>query len=139
MAIDHCLFSDGLRKFLAILEENKKDLFLYILIIIGLGLATGIIVTIIALICLILVLIAAAILFGLPYLLIAALLKAKLVFIIFAVIVGIPFLAAVLLLFLLINLPFSVFFRSFSLYFLSSLNCGYTPLPLAETEEPAQK
>ena len=24
-------------------------------------------------------------------------------------------------------------------YFLSSLNCGYTPLPLAETDQPAQE
>ncbi|MBU1995916.1 MAG: hypothetical protein KKF78_02035, partial [Candidatus Omnitrophica bacterium] len=43
---------------------------------------------------------------------------------------GIPFALATFILLISIGLPFAVFFRNFSLYFISSLDCGYSPLSL---------
>jgi len=130
MGIEHCLFKPAWEKFTDILSNNKKDFVIYFLVLIGLGIATVILSFLIAFICVIALLIVAAVLFGLPFLLFSALLKLKIVFIIFAIILGIPFFAVVMLLLMSIGLPFAVFFKSFSLYFISSLECGYTPLLL---------
>lgn len=135
MAMEHCLFKSAWGRFINIARENRRDFLLYFLVLIGLRIVAGIITFLIALVCLLVILIVGALLLGVPYLLIGLLLKAKLLYIIFAIIVGVPLLAAVILLFMGIGLPFSVFFRNFSLYFLSSLDCGYAPLPLDVPQE----
>ena len=135
MGMDRCLFRPAWENFMNIVRQNRNDFLLYLLVIIGLGIAAGIIVLVIAAICLLAILIAGGLTFGLLYLLIAVLLKAKIIYIIFSTIIGIPLLAAAIILLLSINLPFAVFFRSFSLYFLSSLDCSYYPLPLGNVEQ----
>lgn len=133
MAIENCRFKTAWQKFVAIFKQNTGEFFLYILLLIGLGILCGIIAIFVAIACIVVILIVGAILFGLPYLLIGILLKANIIYIIFAVILGIPFLIAACLLLVSVGLPFAVFFRSLSLYFLSSLRCGYEPLSLNET------
>ncbi|MFC1646164.1 hypothetical protein ACFL2Y_03195 [Candidatus Omnitrophota bacterium] len=130
MAMERCSFITAWKRTMGIINHNKKDFFLYLLVLMGLGIVTGILAIIIVLICIIVILIIAAIILGLPYLLIVSLLKANWLYIIFAIIVGIPLFVVTILLLVSINLPFAVFFRSFSLYFVSSLDCGYAPLLL---------
>ncbi len=124
MARDNLLFSQGWEKFIGIYDKNRKEFWFFLLIFIGLAILGGIIAIILALITLLIVALAAAVLFGLPYLLLALSLNAMPIFVFYAVIAGIPFIALVILLFASIDLPFAVFFRSFSLYFLSSLGQG---------------
>lgn len=132
MALDSCPFRVALKKTLNIVSNNKKDTFLYYLVLLGLGVVIVILSALIALACIILVLIIAGLLLGLPYLLIVTLFNAKILYIIFAVIIGVPLFIVAMLLLMSVGLPFAVFFRAFSLYFLSSLECGYTPLPLED-------
>ncbi|MCF7908559.1 MAG: hypothetical protein K9L86_06810 [Candidatus Omnitrophica bacterium] len=126
MAIENCLFRPAWNKFLNIFKNNQKEFWFYILILIGLGITCAIIAIAVALICLIPLLLVAAILFGIPYLL----LKMSFIFIGYAIIVGIPFLALTFIILLSIGLPVAVFFKSLSLYFFSSIECEYNPLPL---------
>ncbi|MFC1590544.1 hypothetical protein ACFL42_03540 [Candidatus Omnitrophota bacterium] len=135
MAMDRSLFLPAWRKFLEIFRQNRKDFILYLLVLLGLGILSGVIALIIAIVCILAILIAAAVVFGLPYLIIGALLKANIVFVIYAVIAGIPFAIAAILLLLSVNLPFAVFFRNFSLHYFSSLKCGYQPLALDDVPE----
>jgi hypothetical protein len=130
MAMDNCLFNEAWDKFKEIYHANQKELWFYLLVIIGLGIVCWIIETIATLIWVLIILLAAAIFFGIPYLLIGVLLKLTPIFIAYAVLAGIPFVAIVIILLLSIGLPIAVFFRSFSLYFISSLQCPYNPLPL---------
>jgi len=126
MAMDDCPFNLAWDKFISIYKTNRKEFWFYLLVLIGLSILCGIIALAVALVCLIPLLIVGAILFGIPYLLF----KMGAIFIILAVILGIPFIALGFLLLMSIKLPFAVFFRSFSLYFLSSIDCEYNPLPL---------
>ena len=130
MGMENCRFLPAWQQFVEIFNGNKKDFMLYFLLLIGLGIASGIIIVFLAFICLVLLLLVGSLLFGIPYLLIGFLLKANILFIIYAVIVGIPFVLAAFVLLASLSLPVAVFFRAFSLYFVSSLNCGYHPLPL---------
>ncbi|MFC1594560.1 hypothetical protein ACFL38_04465 [Candidatus Omnitrophota bacterium] len=134
MGIDHCLFTEAWRKFARIGKQNWKDLLLYLLLLIGLGILCGIAVAIIGFICILVALLVGAIILGIPFLLLVTLLKAQVVFIVYAIIIGVPFLIAAFLLLMSASLPFAVFFRCFSLYYLSSLDCGYVPLALEITD-----
>jgi len=130
MAMDNSLFKPAWDKFMNIYNNNCKEFWFYVLVLIGLGILCAILAVIVALACLLVLALAAAILFGIPYLLLGMLLKIMPLFIAYAVIVGIPFIAVAILLLMCVNLPFAVFFRSFSLYFLSSLDCEYDPLEI---------
>ena len=132
MGIERCKFVPAWRKFSEIAKRNLKDFVLFLLMLIALGIGTAILTMIISFICILAILLLGGLLVGLPYLLIAVLLKAKLIGIIVALILGIPVAAAAIILLASVNLPFAVFFRNFSLYFISSLNCGYKPLPLED-------
>jgi len=136
MAIDRSAFLSAWRKFMNIAQRNKKDITLYIFVLIGLVILSGALTLIMGLLCMIAILIAGGLLFGLPYLLIVTFLKLKILYFIIAIVMGIPFIAGVFLLLLSIHLPFAVFFRSFSLYFLTSLQEGYSPLPLDDNGQP---
>ena len=135
MAIDRLTFRPAWQKFWQIYKNNVKDFWLYILILIGLRTASSILEGIVFLIVLISFLIVGFLVFGLGYLIFAVLLKTKILFWIFALVLGIPTCLAALAAIVAIGLPFAVFFRSFSLYFFSSLNCGYVPLALSNAKE----
>jgi len=137
MGLERCPFSYAWGKFKEIFRQNRKDFILYVLVLLGLGIIAGAAISALAIVCLLVILLAGALILGLPYLLIGVLLKIPALYIIFAVIVGAPFIVAAFILLLSVGLPFAVFFRSFSLYFLSSLECGYVPLPLENiSQEP---
>jgi len=128
MALEQCGFKPAWRKFVVLFKENSSDFVLYIFVLMGLGIAAAMIVFLAALACLVILALMAGVIFGIPYLLIAVFLKAKVLYMIFAISLAIPFIIIAVLLLASINLPFAVFFRSFALYFLSSLDCGYMPL-----------
>lgn len=134
MGVERCQFVEAWHKSIGFFASRKLELALFFLVCIGLGIASGIIAGIIAIICVLVMLVAGALLLGVPYLLIAMWLKLLPLYIIYAILVGIPFFVAVLLLFVGIYLPFSVFFRCFSLYFLSAVGYGHAPLALIEEE-----
>lgn len=134
MAMDRCSFVEGWRKFITILRKNLKDFILYFLLLIGLGIVTLMITAVIAILLILLALLLAVIIFGLPYFLLVSLLSAEIIFAIFAIIFGIPFMIAFIILIMSVGLPFAVFFRNLSLYFISSLEAGYTPLALDEVK-----
>lgn len=130
MALDSSTFRPAWGKFTDVYKKNRKDLWIYLLVKFGLGLLTGIAQFILVFFGLIFLLLIGGLLFGLSYLLIVSVMKAKLIYIVLAVLFGVPFVLAALLTLMCIVLPFAVFFRSLSLYFLSSLKQGYEPLPL---------
>jgi hypothetical protein len=130
MALQRCRFSPAWRKFLEILKDNWKDFFLYLLVLIGLGIAAGMMVLIAAIFCVLAIVVAGLVVFGIPFLLLVSLLQSKLLYLVVVVILGVPFAVISIALMASINLPVAVFFRCFSLYFLSGLRCGYAPLPL---------
>ncbi len=132
MRADNSLFIPAWTNFMKIYNYNKKEFWFFLLVSIGVGIACGIIAFILILICLLAILLASALLLGIPYLIFGALLKMTPVFIIYAILAGIPFTAAAILILLSASLPFAVFFRSFSFYFLSSIECRYNPLPINE-------
>ena len=130
MAINRSSFKDACGKFLAIMKSNFADLIVFLFSLLGLGILAGIIGAVAAIACLLALCLIALLVFGLPYLLLVSLLKANLIFGILAVLLGIPFIMAAILLLASIGLPFAVFFRSYSLYYMTSMKCGYAPLPL---------
>ena len=132
MAIDGCGVKEGWRKFTAIFSQNAKDFVLFCLLMLGLAIATSLALLIVAWLFLLMGLLAGGLLFGLLYLLLVALLKLKIVFIIIAILIGVPLALAALVVLMCIPLPVAVFYRCFSLFFLTSLNCGYAPLALEE-------
>ncbi|MBI4430199.1 MAG: hypothetical protein HY587_00615 [Candidatus Omnitrophica bacterium] len=131
MAVESCGFRPAWKSFSEIYGQNKKDFWIYLLAKIGLGIVTALLQLMLFVGWALIAMVAGAILFGIPYYLFSALFKLDALFWISAVILGIPYLAVFLLLLFFINLPFAAFFRSFSLYYLTSLKTKYTPLPLA--------
>ncbi|MDD5218022.1 MAG: hypothetical protein PHN49_07420 [Candidatus Omnitrophica bacterium] len=134
MAIARCRFLQGYQKFVDIYKYNRGEIWLYFLIKFGLGIVAGICQGILGLIGVVISLIAAAVIFGLPYLLAVVMLKIKAIFIFWVFIFIAPFVAGMAVLMTSITLPFAIFFRCFSLYYLSSLNCGYRPIPIEELD-----
>jgi hypothetical protein len=142
MAMDKCFFKEAWRKSLSILKANLKDFVLYFLLSMGLGILCSIIVIFIMFLIILLLLLIGGIIAGILYLLIVSIFKAKAIFIALAIMIGIPILLAALVILIAVNLPFAIFFKNFSLYFLSSLDCGYKPLPFddfqGETSQESQ-
>ncbi len=132
MAMDQVLFSQGFTKFMDLYKSNQRDIWLFLLISFGLSILCGVISVIVVIMLILILSLLALILFGMSYLLCAVLLKMKVLFAIFAVVVGIPFIVITILLLTATALPFAIFFRHLSLYFLSSLDCDYVPLPVED-------
>jgi len=130
MALDGCGVKAAWRKFTAVLSRNSKDFVLFCLLMLGLSIATSIVLLIVVWLLILAGLLAGGLIFGLLYLLLVSLLKLKILFAIIAVVIGVPLGLAALVVFMCIPLPLAVFYRCFSLFFLSSLDCGYTPLAL---------
>jgi len=131
MAMENVSFQLAWSKFRTIFRTNVKDVFMYLAVIGGLLMVTGFLAMVVTVTLLFIILLLAGFIFIIAYYLIATLLKAKILFVILAVIIGAPFFVAFVLFILSISLPVAVFFRCFSLYYLTSLNCGYSPLDLA--------
>ncbi len=138
MAFDRLRFRGGIARFLKIYKDHQKDFWLFVLLSMGLGILSGLLGFLLVMFIMLMVGLSGVILFGVLYLLVAVLLKLKVVFIILAVILGIPFFATVLLVLIGTALPFAVFYRNLSLYFISSLNCGYDILPLEDDRASEQ-
>ncbi len=130
MAMDRCLFSQAWKKFLIIAGQNRKDMALFVLTLFWMGITAMILAGFIMIAVGLVSLLAGGIVFGTLYLIAAVLLKARIIFDIMAAVIGIPAFAAFIVLAASVNLPFAVFFRNFSLYYISSLDCGYAPLAL---------
>ncbi len=137
MAERGCLFLEGCRRFIDILRDNIKGFLLYLLVVAGLGVVSLVVISGIAIISGIVLILVGSVVFGLMYFIIAALLKAKIIYMICVMIVGVPYIIMILIVLYSISLPFAVFFRSFSLYFLSNLNCGYQPFLVKEAVNSA--
>lgn len=135
MALDRETYLPAWKKFVKICKNNKNDFLIFVLVIVGLGIACSILEGVLMVIVFLAGAMIAAVIFGIGYLVFNILLKAKILFIGFAVGAGIPMLFAFLFLLFAVILPFAVFFRAFSLYFLSSLNEGYAPLALNQAQE----
>jgi len=136
MALEGCSFRAAWRKFATVLSRNTKDFVLFCLLVFGLSIATSVAVVIVVWILLLIGLLAGGLVFGLLYLLIVSFLKLKMLFVIIAVILGVPLGLTAIVFFMCLPLPVAVFFRCFSLYFLTSLNSGYAPLALEEAGAP---
>jgi len=130
MALEPSTFRDAWKSFWGLFAQNKKDFWIYLFVKIGLGIVTTLLQLMLLVGWALLALVTGAIVFGIPYYIFSVLLKINVIFWIIAVLAGIPFLIVFILLMAATNLPFAVFFRNFSLYFLSSLKTKYTPLPL---------
>jgi hypothetical protein len=136
MATDRITFRPAWQKFWRIYQQNAKDLWLYLLVAIGLGIVVGIAQGVLFFLALIVFLLAGFLVFGLLYL-IFALVQAKMLFWSVAFVLAVPAGLAALAVLGATGLPFAVFFRNFSLYYLTSLNCGYAPLMLSNPKAAA--
>jgi hypothetical protein len=130
MAMDHCKTLAGLKIVFSLIKESPGDFAKYLLAKLVLGIVIGIVLMLAGLLLIVALFICGAILFDIPYLLIVGLFKATVLYGIFAVVLGVPFLIVAFLLMWAVGLPAAVFFRSFSLYFLTSLKTKYTPIPI---------
>jgi len=137
MALEGCGFKTAWKKFTTLLKENTKEFTLATLLVLGLSIATSIALVLVMWILILVGLLVGGLIFGLLYLIFVALMKLQIVFAIIAVILGVPLAIAAILVLMSLALPIATFFRCFTLYFLSSLNCGYTPLALEEGDPGA--
>ena len=134
MGEKECSFKEAWNSFVDVYSEKAKKIWLYVLLAMAMGLIIGVITTILVIIGLIAVLIVAAIIFGGLYLVFGMLLNSQMLFTVFAIVLGIPFAVAVMLFLNGLIVPFVFFFRSFTLYYLSSLDVGYQPISLISQE-----
>jgi len=134
MAEGNCLFREGWRKFSLVYQSRRPSIWLFLIVSVGLGIVGGLATVLLSFLVLFILGIAAFLVLGFIYLLLTVLFKAKILFWIVAIILGVPYLLASILILTATHLPLAVFFRSFSLYFLSNLNCGICPLPLEESD-----
>ena len=135
MAMERCGFKEAWGKSSAVLRANSKDCWLYLCLYFALSIICGIILIFAVFLAVFALLLVAGIIAGLLYALVVGLFKFSALFYFLAVIIGVPFILIVFLILFALNLPFALFLKSFSLYFLSSLDCRYEPLPL---EGPSQ-
>ena len=129
MAIDHCNFTEAWGRFGEIYRNHMKNFWLFVLLSMGIGMVAGIAVGIVMIIAFIILLLVGLII-GAPLALIFW--KSQTLLWSLGIIIGVPYFFMSMIILMLLYLPVAVFFRSLSLYFLSSLNCGYEPLPLAK-------
>ncbi len=130
MAMDNCSFIKAWGKFWEIYSNNAKDIWLFIFLSFGISIVVGIAAGIFAVITVI-VLGLTGFIIAVPFALLFW--KFKTLLWLIAIILGIPYFLVSVVVLMLLYLPVAVFFRSLSLYFLTSLNCGYEPLPLSTT------
>jgi len=133
MAMRNISFVPAVKEFWEMFKVNQKDVGLFIVINIGLAIGAGVMALIVVAVGGLIAGLVGFFIFGLLYLVIAVFLKLNVIFTILAVLMGVPFVVAVLIVLIAMGLPFAVFFRNFSLYFISSLDCGYPALGLDET------
>lgn len=136
MAANQTTFLSALSRFFQIFKTKPTDFILYLFVIIGLGIALGILSFIAAIAFLLVCLLVSVIVFGLLYLVIAALLKATWLFGAIAFTLAVPFLLVVLFVLSGIGLVSAVFFRSFANEFLFSQKSPHFP---ASAEEYVSK
>jgi len=130
MFIDQLTYLPAWNKFLEIYRKNSRDIGIFLLLSIGVGIVCAILQGLIFIAFLIATIFLGGIIFGAGYVIFYILLKSKIVFIGFAIGAGIPFVIAFVFLMFAILLPFAVFYHVLNLYYLGSLNAGYTPLEL---------
>ena len=121
---------EGWRKLAALAKANLKDIFLYVLVKLGMNIVTSIGAALAMFAIVIAALFVGLALFGIPYFILVTLFKAVFVYQLYAVLLGIPSMLVLILLTASVNLPVATFYRSFSLFYLASLDAGYTALPL---------
>jgi len=132
MALDHSRFLAAWKKFVGVVRANVKDFVLYYFVRFGLAIARKILELILFFAALIALIIIALVVFGSMFFAMSFVIKTAWVTMAMAIFFAILFAIVLILILNGIGLPFAVFMRSFSLYYLSSLNCGYTPFPEPE-------
>lgn len=132
MVMEDTTFIPAWRKFLEIYRAQTGHFWLYLIVAFALGILVYLIAFVVAIAVTLTLLVVGGIAFGLLYFVFVFLLKTNLLFTVLLFILGVPAGIVSILIFLSVGLPFAVFFRSFSLYFLGNLPCGYVPLPLKE-------
>lgn len=130
MVIDSVGFVEGCKIVSGIYKANRLDIWLYLLVKVGIALVLGIAGAILSLGWILTTVLAALILIGIPYFIIAVLIKLKMLAGVIALSIGIPLIIVSIFALWFALLPLAVFRRSFSLYYLSSLKTVYTPLSL---------
>jgi hypothetical protein len=135
MAFDKIPCREGFKKLGRMYVQAQKEFWLFLLISFGLSILFGIMSFVLVMMIVVVFAIAAFIIFGLLFLLLGVLLKMKILFGILAVILGIPYVFLFLILLVATALPFAVFFRNLSLYFITDIDGGQYPL-LASLSSP---
>ena len=127
MVLDNCAFKQSWQRFVVIFKSKTNEFLMYFLILFCLCIAANLASLFVVILLVLLILIAGLIIFGPLYLITVAVLKLQVIFNVLAVVLAIPFVIVAIILLMSVNLPLAVFFRSFSLYFLAGLDCGYKP------------
>ena len=129
MAMDKIGFVPGMKKVLAIYRKNMGDIILYHLMLLLLSVACFLAMFVILIIIVLLSVLIGLVVFGGGYLLFKSI---PLLFVIYLIVLGIPALILFIMIMFCAVLPFSIFQRSFSIEYLLSLDCGYTPERIIE-------
>lgn len=132
MMLDRQTYLPSWDKFSAIYKNQRGDLWVYLLVFFGLGIVCSILEGFVFIGVVLAGVFLGGIIYGIGYFIFMGLLKAKILFFGFAIGAGVPLGIVFVLVLMSIVLPCAVFFRVFSLYFLTSLNEGYAPLALQE-------
>ena len=132
MAQDNCPFKEGLKKWLSIYRPNRRTVWRYFAMKFFAGLLAGFFQMAVFVAEIILFVLAGLVLFGAGYLLFVLALKMRVAYTVFTVLLGVPFLLIFLTALGMGLLPCAVFFRAFSLSFLSDLAPEYTAFALSE-------
>lgn len=132
MALDRAAFVPAFKKVWGIFGANKKDIFLFYVLLVLLSFASGIAALILILLGALVLVLLGVVVFGLGYLLLA---KAKVFFIIYCFALGVPFILALLFFGVLVALTIAVFFRSFSIEYFCALGVGYSAESLDDYEK----
>lgn len=132
MLLDRQTYLPSWNKFSAIYKNQRGDFWVYLLVFLGLGIVCSVLEGVVFIGVILAGVLLGGVIYGIGYLVFALLLKAKILFLGFAIGAGVPLAIVFMLVLLSIVLPCAVFFRVFSLYFLTSLNEGYAPQALQE-------
>ena len=128
MAEKNISFFPAVKEFMRVFSVNKKNLLYFILTSLVLGMAIGVLYIFIAILLILSILLLALLLIGTFYFIFAFWLKLMMVFKVLLIISIIFIMIGTMILFPAVLLPVAVFYQNFVLYYITNLNCGYSPV-----------
>ncbi len=132
MFMDRCTFAQAWARMVGIYQQQPKDFWQYLGCVILASIALGIVVTIAVILFMLALALVGLVLAGILYLMFMVALKSKTIFMVLLIPIVCVLVIALIIGSMLSAVPVGVFFKTFSLKFLGSLQCGYNPLSMKQ-------